>query len=220
MHAPQAAAPAASMLEVAPQPSGISSPGLAEIPADREFRQLQERAALDRNFHPRPNDDGLRSPPPYLGIVVECTTECYMGMEEHGLQVVGLSPRGPGAIAGLRASQSGRAGRAEVNIFDYLRERFEDATHPPRDPSGTMSTEGDLIVAVNDIRVHGRADWEREIRNLKPGDTIYLTIIRPLGNRHHQTMKIAIKAGHPAMGVAQASTPMSDPNYDSGRFAY
>jgi S1-C subfamily serine protease len=37
---------------------------------------------------------------------------------------------------------------------------------------------GDLIVAMNDRPIHAVEDYERELRKLRPGDTVKLKIVR------------------------------------------
>jgi hypothetical protein len=66
-------------LEVAPQPSDkVPAPDKRETAEQRAFRQSRqdEIARLNRNFHPHDVED---SHPPYLGIELEYTTQCYLG---------------------------------------------------------------------------------------------------------------------------------------------
>ena len=67
-----------------------------------------------------------------------------------------------------------------------------------------MGHDGDLIVAVDDRRVRDQSDLESAMSRLKPGDTMYLTVIRPQGNSH-TTLKIAVRVG--AVGEPVASAP-------------
>jgi len=55
-----------------------------------------------------------------------------------------------------------------------------------------------LIVAVDDKRVRDQGDLENAMARLKPGDTMYLNVIRPTGTDEkapHQTLKTAVKVG-------------------------
>src|SRR6266851_10056101 len=89
-------------LEIGRQPSDkVLSPDKQETQEQRAFRQSKEDeiARLNRNFHPRDPDDNHHRP--YLGIDLEYTTQCYLGMEEHGFEVVNVYPNSPAARAGL-----------------------------------------------------------------------------------------------------------------------
>ena len=44
-----------------------------------------------------------------------------------------------------------------------------------------MGQGGDLIIAVDGKRVRDQSDLETAMARLKPGDTMYLTVIRPNG---------------------------------------
>ena len=85
--------PAASSttLELSPQPSAKTpSPeqhGTADQRAFRQQSKEDEIARLNRNFHPHDSEDSHR---PYLGIDLEYSTQCYLGMEEHGFEVVSV----------------------------------------------------------------------------------------------------------------------------------
>jgi S1-C subfamily serine protease len=51
---------------------------------------------------------------------------------------------------------------------------------------------GDLIVAVDDRRVRTEEEFMRAIDPLRAGDTVYVTVIRPLVGGSHQTLRIAM----------------------------
>ena len=67
-----------------------------------------------------------------------------------------------------------------------------------------MGHGGDLIVAVDDRRVRDQSDLESAMSRLKPGDTMYLTVIRPEGNSH-KTIKIAVRVGAVGEPIANAA---------------
>jgi len=67
-----------------------------------------------------------------------------------------------------------------------------------------MGHDGDLIIAVDDHRVRDERDLERELRKLKPGDMMYLTIVRPFPGGAHRTMKISIKVGDLNLRLAES----------------
>jgi S1-C subfamily serine protease len=81
-------------------------------------------------------------------------------------------------------------------------------------PTGAVGTGGDLIVAVDDKRVRDQGDLEAALSRLKPGDTMYLTVIRPEGNSH-KTMKIAVHLGAVGEPLANAGPSGSMPPADS-----
>ncbi len=71
-----------------------------------------------------------------------------------------------------------------------------------------MGQDGDLIIAVDDQRVRDQSDLEAAMARLKPGDTMYLTVIRPNGStsrRPHKTIKIAVRVGAVGEPIANAA---------------
>lgn len=216
--APQSAPSPDRTLELAPQPAANPArPEANELPVDRAFKQSEERAALDRNFHPAPLD--LPRRPPYLGLTVEYTDMCFRGFEEHGVEVIGVAPGSPGARAGLhgRAASAPSSPDPTESMLEAIRRRIastiRDGSHPP-------GSTGDMIVAVDDHRVRSRLEWEAAISRLKPGDTAYLTVIRPVPGRNHQTLKIAITIDREAKGSARSHIAPGELNYEAGLFSY
>jgi S1-C subfamily serine protease len=67
-----------------------------------------------------------------------------------------------------------------------------------------MADRGDLIVAVDDQRIRSQADFNDAMAKARPGDTLYLTVIRPLPGGDHATMKIAVKVGKWQPGTAES----------------
>jgi len=184
-------------LEVAPQPSAkVPAPDARETAEQRAFRQAREAeiARLNRNFHPHdPDDDHHR---PYLGVDLEYTTQCYLGMEEHGLEVVNVYPNSPAARAGL----IGRTGSTPAGDLSALGSVLLGPvaliTFPLLRNSGALGTGGDLIVAVDDRRVRNKDEILSALGHIKAGDTTYITVIRPLHGGYHRTMRIALHIDH------------------------
>src|SRR5271166_4844523 len=193
-------------LEIAPQP-GLAAPKAAvrEIPTDRNFNPGEDNASVDPNFRPgtengtgdidstmNGNGNGESGRPhahPYLGITVQYTTMCYLGGEEHGLEVLTVDPNSPASQAGLQARSGITAVGAALSTLSGIIPGGAILANKALATSGAMGQGGDLIVAVDDKRVRDQSDLETAMSRLKPGDTMYLTVIRPEGNSH-KTIKI------------------------------
>jgi PDZ domain len=184
-------------LEVAPQQSAkVLAPDKQETPEEHAFRQAKqdEIARLNRNFHPHDPDENHHRP--YLGIDLEYTTQCYLGMEEHGFEVVNVYPNSPAAHAGLIArTESTPAGDLKA-LGSILLLPIAPITFPLLRKSGALGTGGDLIIAIDDVRVRTPEEIRYALGHLKPGDTAYITVIRPLTGGYHRTMRIAIHIDH------------------------
>ncbi len=195
----QALSSPVTALEVLPQPLLTGAPKADELPVDRLFRQSADEVAHDDSLHVAQPGEARR---PYLGITVQYTTKCYLGGEEHGLEVQSVYPGSPGSVAGLRgskpASTLGVVGAAMLGPIAIM-------IKPLLQRSGAFGSDGDLIIAVDDKRVRTAAELDAAMLKLKPGDTMYLTVIRPLPGGNHKTMKIAIKIGRETMQVAKSS---------------
>lgn len=177
-------------LEVAPQPSALDKPPTrSELPDGRVFRKSEDVAALNRNFHPEDADHVYN---PYLGISVEYSTRCYIGMEEHGFEVMTVYPGSPAARAGLQARTPSTPMGDLGALGSVLFLPVSLITMPLLRRSGALGEFGDLIVAVDDRRVRSEGEFRTALGHLKPGDTTYLTIIRPIPGGSHRTMRIAL----------------------------
>jgi len=183
-------------LELSTQPTAkILVPDRGETREQREFRQSREDevARLNRNFHPHDTEDSHR---PYLGIDLEYSTQCYLGMEEHGFEVVSVYPNSPAARAGL-VGRTGSTPSGDLKALgSVLLGPVALITFPLLRSSGALGTPGDLIVAVDDVRVRSKEEILHALGHLKPGDTTYITVIRPLQGGYHRTMRIALHIDH------------------------
>ncbi len=184
-------------LEVAPQPSDkVPAPDKGETAEQREFRQSRqdEIARLNRNFHPHDVEDSHR---PYLGIDLEYTTQCYLGMEEHGFEVVSVYPNSPAARAGLIA-RTGSTPAGELKALGSVVARAGCVDDVP----AAASLGGAGHRRRSDRRggrragAHAGRRFVHELGHLKPGDTTYITVIRPLPGGYHRTMRIALHIDH------------------------
>jgi hypothetical protein len=198
-------------LEVAPQPSDkVPAPDGRETAEQRAFRQSREDeiARLNRNFHPQDSDDSRR---PFLGFDLEDTTECYLGMEEHGFEVVSIYPNSPAARAGMVARTGSTPSGDLKAIGSLLLGPVALVTFPLLRASGALGTDGDLIVAVDDVRVRTREQILHALGHLRPGDTTYITVIRPLPGGYHRTMRIALHID-PETNAPPGTSPRAAPS--------
>ncbi len=178
-------------------PAGDSS----EIPSNRQFRPGDDTASTDRRFEN--NTSTGTSSKSCLGIHVNYTSYCFKGGEEHGLEIVSVDRNSPAERAGLKANggQAGVIAAAEtagaiIPGLQMLTNHFlEQAAQGDR---------GDLIVAVDDQRVRSQADFDDAMAKARPGDIMYITVIRPEPGGDHKTMKIVINVGNWRPGDADS----------------
>jgi hypothetical protein len=213
-------------LEIAPQPGlAARKPAVKEIPSDRNFNPGEDTSSIDPNFRPgtengtgdvegnvnRNLKSNLNNQPharPYLGITVAYVSKCYQGGEEHGLEVLTIDPNSPAAQAGLQARAGMTAIGAAVSTLSGILPGGSILASKALATSGAMGQGGDLIVAVDDKRVRDQGDLENAMARLKPGDTMYLTVIRPDGSDErapHKTIKIAVRVGAVGEPIANAA---------------
>lgn len=213
-------------LEIAPQPGlRAPKPAVKEIPSDRNFNPGEDTSSIDPNFRPgtengtgdvegnvnRNLNSNLNHQPharPYLGITVAYVSKCYQGGEEHGLEVLTIDPNSPAAQAGLQARAGMTAIGAAVSTLSGILPGGSILASKALATSGAMGQGGDLIVAVDDKRVRDQSDLENAMARLKPGDTMYLTVIRPDGSDErapHKTIKIAVRVGAVGEPIANAA---------------
>ncbi len=213
-------------LEIAPQPGApMPKPGVEEIPTDRNFNPGEDDTSVEPSFRPRtenntasreenirtgnqPQENFRPHGRPYLGITVQYASHCYSGGEEHGLEVVTIDPSSPAAQAGLHARSDISPIGAAVTTAIGILPGGSLIANSALGRTGAMGQGGDLIVAVDDKRVRDQGDLENAMARLKPGDTMYLTVIRPTGTDErapHQTLKIAVKVGAIGEPIANAA---------------
>jgi S1-C subfamily serine protease len=180
----------APTLELAPQPSVTPSPpNSSSETAARKFQQSDDVAALNREFKKTQPDDGRR---PYLGFELEYTSQCLFGMEMHGFEVLSIAPNSPAAHAGLQARKPATALGNLAALGSVLAFPVGLFTVPRLRRSGALGMPGDLIVAVDDRRVRTEEEFMHAIDPLRAGDTVYVTVIRPIVGGSHQTLRIAM----------------------------
>jgi len=176
--------------EIAPQPGmSAANPQSSHTSEQRQFNPSDTVDANQRDFRPHADDPFS---PPCLGAVLEYTTKCYRGMEEHGLEVVSVDPARGAARSGLRGKTPATAAGIAGGIGGLLLGPVELLVLPLLERSGALGAGGDLVLAVDDIRVRDVNEFRKAMRALKPGDSVYLTVLRPLPGGGHQTMRIRV----------------------------
>jgi len=217
-------------LEIAPQPElAAPKPAVKEIPSDGNYNQGEDNSSIDSNFRQgtgnntgdadsngNGNGNGKSNRPhatPYLGITVEYTTMCYQGKEEHGLEVLTVDPNSPAAQAGLLPRSGMTAVGAALTTLTGILPGGSILATKALGSTGAVGQNGDLIVAVDDQRVRDQSDLENAMARLKPGDTMYLTVVRAEGSGDHvphQTIKIKVQVGAVGEPIANAAPGVGD----------
>jgi len=218
-------------LEISPQ-TGIKPPAgsSSEIPSSREFRPGDDTASINRDFRPGEQDlnpnGRLGNSKSCLGITVNYTSYCFKGAEEHGLEVTSIDRNSPAEQAGLKASGERGGMIAAAETASAFLAPLQLLTNGLLEKAA-QGERGDLIVAVDDQRIRSQADFNDAMAKARPGDTIYLTVIRPISKSDpkggttmdHATMKIAVKVGRWQPGSADtcadsttASAQSASPN--------
>lgn len=214
---PQAAPPSSAKpqderaLEIAPQVSAPLPQAPVEAPAQATRGLSDEEGSYEQ--HQRP---GQELPPkiaeklPYLGLVVEYTLKTFSGQEDHGLEVISVDSDSPAEQAGIKGRGSitplGAAGVTAGALLGPL----TMGVLPLLQKTGQLGKDGDLIVAADDHRLRSEFDLQDELRKLKPGDTIYLTVVRASSDGARQTLKIPVRIGGQSSEAA-AQAPAYDP---------
>ncbi|MGH7837325.1 MAG: PDZ domain-containing protein, partial [Candidatus Binataceae bacterium] len=135
---------------------------------------------------------------PYLGVSVQyIESNDTPGAEVHGLEVVRVDPNSPAEKAGLRGqgelTKMGASGATAGEMMAPL----NLILMPLLKKAGELGDDGDMIVAIDDTRVDNDSALANALQPLKPGDTIYLTIVRLHQDSRHETLKVPIKLGAP-----------------------
>ena len=208
-----------STLEIGPQYGGPPRAGKVDVIPNERLQPGSESASVQRNFESGRNEfeqgQARSGPRPYIGITVRYTTTCYLGREEHGLEIMTVDPNSPAQKAGLhgptRPSAVGAAGVTAGSLLGPL----ALLTTPLLAKAGALGEPGDMIVAVDDHRVRTEEEFQRALARMKPGDTTYLTVIRPTPGGH-KTLKLAVHLGsvhyaNAGGGSGSAQNPSSIP---------
>jgi C-terminal processing protease CtpA/Prc len=179
-----------STLEVAPQPHDVApSPAASPDDASQGYRPSDD-LTIKQGAEPNQSSEKQSA---HLGVQVEFTSQCLLGGEINGFEVVTVWPNSPAERAGLQARKpTTRVGELET-IGSLLAFPIALFTVPRLRRSGALGMPGDLIVAVNDRRVRTERELKRAFDSLRAGDTVYLTVIRAVTGGGHQTLRIALR---------------------------
>jgi len=177
-------------LEISRQPGG-QPPTHDEIVAPRAFKPSEDEASLGLDLKTGPEEHTVGRAP-YLGIRIAETSKCILGNEEHALEVLSVRPGSPAAKAGLNAN----AGfSAPASIASAIFTPIGLAAHALLHRAGMPGYSHDLIIGVNDHRVHDKTELDGELSKLKPGDSAYINIVHPLPSGSHQTLRLFLTVG-------------------------
>ena len=144
---------------------------------------------------------------PYLGLSVQyILTHDPPGKIVQGLEVVSVDDGSPAANAGLKGrgqmTSVGETGATASNLMAPL----NLIVMPLLAKSGSLGNNGDLIVAIDDKRIDKAGALRDALDSDKPGDIIYLTIVRAGSGSHKNTIKVPVKlaAAKPSASDATA----------------
>jgi S1-C subfamily serine protease len=141
---------------------------------------------------PAPRNDGPR---PYLGISVLYTISSRNGQKVSGLEVMDVDADSPASRAGLKPrtpmSTIGASGATVGELLGPL----DAAMRPLLAKSGQLGEDGDLIVAIDDHRVTSDSDLPDHLSRLRPGDILYLTVLRQQRGGSYKAVKLPVTLG-------------------------
>jgi PDZ domain len=181
--------PAAAPSPVSPNPDVDDAVSDATGTADDAAHQedLKKELANERANLPSQNR-------PYLGLAAQyIVTHDPPWKTVQGLEVVSVDSGSPAELAGLKGrgqmTSVGETGATASNLMAPL----NLIVMPLLKKSGSLGSSGDLIVAIDDQRVEKPDALKDALDTAKPGDTLYLTIVRAGGDSKKGTVKVPVK---------------------------
>jgi hypothetical protein len=215
---PSTASPAdkGGVLEIAPEtpPPAPSAPPPAASPQGQhgsaaQNPQDQNSANSDielyRTYTDSEHAAGKSGPMPYLGISVHSVTVTQPnGSQQEALEVLSVDKGSPAAAAGIKGSGAPTELGATSLTASALFGPAQELVAPLLQKTGQLGRQGDLIVAVDNDRVSTEQDLAGELAHLKPGDTLWLTVLRATAKGKPHAVNVPIKLASP-QGTTSAS---------------
>lgn len=210
------------VLEIAPRvPAAASTPAAPSAAMPDDGGTDSQRNPADQGTADQGTDDDVvvykatgnpdqpapsHGPLPYLGIAVHSTTVMQPnGERQQALEVLSVDDHSPAAAAGIKGSGNPTKLGASSLTASALLGPAQELLAPLLQKTGQLGRQGDLIVAADDNRVGSEDELAGELGRLKPGDTLWLTVLRQSVKGQPKAVKIPIKLGAPQGADAAAS---------------
>jgi PDZ domain len=198
------------VLEIAPQgskPAPAQQPPPAAAAPENQNASNGENAddqgssndvELYRTYTDAENASGHHGPLPYLGISVHSMTVAEPdGTQQRALEVLSVDKGSPAEAAGVRGSGAATNLGASSLTASAMFGPAQELLAPLLKKTGQLGHQGDLIVAVDDDRVADEQDLAGELAHLKPGDTLWLTVLRESAKGKPRAVKIPVTLAPP-----------------------
>jgi hypothetical protein len=185
---------------LAPPPPPANSTPVPESSASTDAADtgLPDPAAVDQALRDATQPDKSTKSLPYLGISVQyIVSNDTRGPAVRGLEVVSVDPASPAEQAGLHGRGQMTKLGASGSTAGELMAPLNLIILPLLKKAGDLGEDGDLIIAIDDSRVEAESDLEDALGSLKPGDVVYLTVVRQHQDNKHETLKLPVRLGPP-----------------------
>ncbi|MCL5045097.1 MAG: PDZ domain-containing protein [Deltaproteobacteria bacterium] len=188
-------------LEIAPAPPWLGGPAQSLAPAlpppraerDTGRRPKPSPAAAPAAKAAAPTNPSL----PYVGLTVQAGVIEKDGQKMPGLLVMEVEPQSPAARAGIRGAVAPGTTGATIATATSLLAPFDQAIGPLVKRSDIFGRSGDLIVAVDGHRVVNQQELFAYLTGVRPGEIIYLDVVRELSNGRQTTLTIPVVTRRP-----------------------
>jgi hypothetical protein len=195
------------VLEIAPQqpPSAPAAPAAAatgqENAPNRQNSDDQggnNDVELYRTYTDSEHATGRSGPLPYLGVSVHSTAVMQPnGVQRRALEVLSVDQGSPAAAAGIKGSGAPTNLGASSLTASAMLGPAQELLAPLLKKTGQLGRQGDLIVAVDDDRVGSEQELAGELARLKPGDTVWLTVLRESPKGQPRAVKVPVRLAPP-----------------------